>query len=178
MMRLVQQESVTLMEDHGFETTTVEEVAEISGVSASTIYRHFGTKEKLILWDEQDAVIDAELAKRLPREPVLGAFRNAVVAGLVQRDDQELFRRRLHLIYSTPAIWAAAADQDRTSRDEFAAAIAATRGRKQADMEDKMLAAVCMTALDVALEEWQAHEKVRTLDDLIDQALATAISLK
>ncbi len=127
--------------------------------------------------DEQDAVVDAELARRLPREPVSSAFRNAVVAGLVQRDDQELFRRRLQLIYATPAIWAAAAHQERTARNDFAAAIATTRGRGQANMADKMVAAACLTALDVALEEWQARDQAPPLDALIDHALAAAASL-
>ncbi|MEI2809640.1 MAG: hypothetical protein V9F00_05410 [Nocardioides sp.] len=45
-------------------------------------------------------------------------------------------------------------------------------------MEDKLLAALCMTALDVALEEWQADTNSRALDALIDQALSTVGSLR
>ena len=44
-------------------------------------------------------------------------------------------------------------------------------------MTDKMVAAVCLTALDVALEEWQAHDQAQALDDLIDQAIETVVSL-
>lgn len=59
-----------------------------------------------------------------------------------------------------------------------AAAVAAAGGRTQAGMEDKLLAALCMTALDVALEEWQADTNSRALDALIDQALSTVGSLR
>lgn len=177
-MRVVQQCSVTLMEDHGFDATTIDEIAEASGVSASTIYRHFGTKENLILWDERDDVINAELADRLPREPALKAFRDAVVVGLAERVDQELFVRRLKLIYSVPDIWAAAAQQDRIARRELAAAFAATAGREQASMADTIVAAACLAALDVALEAWQAHDGQRALQDLIDQAMREVVRLE
>jgi len=48
-IKLVQEKSVTMMHKQGFDETTIEAIAESSGVSASTIYRHFGTKEKIIL---------------------------------------------------------------------------------------------------------------------------------
>ncbi len=176
-MRLVQETSVTLMEDRGFDTTTIEKIAETSGVSASTIYRLFGTKENVVLWDERDDVIDAELGNRLRHDPPMKAFRDAVVSGLAEREDRGLFLRRLTLVYSAPSIWAAAAHHDRIARGELAAAIAATAGRTQANMTDMIIAAACLAALDVALDEWQAHFGGQQLGDLIDQAIGAIASL-
>ncbi len=176
-MRLTQATAVMQMEVHGFDNTTIEMVAQISGVSVSTIYRQFRTKENLILWDEQDSAIDAELARRLPREPIVNAFRDAMIATLVDRTDQNLFLRRLKLVYSVPSIWAAAAEQDRIARRDLAAAIAATNGRSQATTTDTVIAATCLAALDVALDSWQDDDGHERLDVLITQALSAAVSL-
>ena len=61
-MRSVQAIAVAMFESGGFEATAVEGVADASGVSTSTIYRYFGTKEMLVLWDERSEVVETELA--------------------------------------------------------------------------------------------------------------------
>lgn len=86
----------------------------------------------------------------------------------------------LKLVYSAPPIWAAAAHHDRIARSELAAAIAAiaaTAGRTQPNMTDTIIAAACLAALDVALDEWQAHSGAQQLGDLIDHAIGAIASL-
>lgn len=53
-MRHIQETALTLFEQHGFDRVTIEEVASAAEVSASTVYRYFGTKEGLVLHDEFD----------------------------------------------------------------------------------------------------------------------------
>lgn len=173
-MRLVQTTAVPLFEADGFEATTIEAIAEVCGISPSTIYRHFGTKEGIVLWDERDAVIDGELERRLGTQPPVQAFRDAAIAALGQRDDRELFLRRLKLIYAEPAIWAAAAKQDRIDRAELAEGIAASAGRRAINLIDDTTAAVCLAALDVALDHWQQASESTRLDDLITDAFTAA----
>ncbi len=166
-----------MFESDGFDTTTIEDVAGSSGVSASTIYRHFSTKENLVLWDERDPIIDDELAARLGRQEPIEAFRDAVVVGLAARDDIELFLRRLKLVYAEPAIWSAAALQDRRDRSELAAAVAAAVGASSPTLEADAVAALCLLALDLALEHWQRADGRDRLADVIDasfEALADA----
>lgn len=176
-MRQTQEAAVALMEAGSFADTTIEGIAQASGVSVSTIYRQFGTKENLILWDEQDSAIDAELANRLPRDSTVAAFRDSIIATLVNRPDQDLFLRRLKLIYSVPSIWSAAAEQDRIARRELAAAIAATSGRSRPTTADTVIAATCLAALDVALDTWQKGDGHDRLDALITEALAAATAM-
>jgi AcrR family transcriptional regulator len=170
-MRLVQSTAMDMFERDGYEESTIEDVAAACGVSASTIYRHFTTKENIVLWDERDSVIDDELGRLLGSRPPVQAFRDAVVAGLAERDDAELFRRRLRLIYSQPSIWSVAALQDRQNRSELAHAFAITAGRTEASLRDESLAAVCLVALDMALERWQRSEGGETLAAMIDHSL-------
>ena len=176
-MRLVQETAVSMFEADGYDATPVEAIAEISGVSASTIYRHFGTKEDLVLWDERDPVVDAELAKRLGRQPVVEAFRDSVSGALADREDIDLFLRRLKLIYAESEIWGAAAQQDQIDRAELAKAFALTDLRRKVRVSDEVTAAICMAALDVALNRWQKANGKPSLRVAIDQAITAALSL-
>jgi AcrR family transcriptional regulator len=170
-MRQVQATAVEMFERDGFDATTVEEVAEQAGVSPSTVYRHFGTKETLVLWDERDGVVDQELAARLGRQPPVEAFRDSVVVALAERDDLELFGRRLRLNYAQPTIWRAAAELDLVNRVALATAFAAVHGRRRARLTDEVCAAACLAALDVALERWQRPKERATLARLIAEAI-------
>jgi len=48
----IQDEAFRLVQQRGFDATTIEAIAEASDVSPSTVYRYFGTKEGVLLWDE------------------------------------------------------------------------------------------------------------------------------
>ena len=170
-MRAVQAAAVGMFESDGFDTTTVDDVAARSGVSASTIYRHFGTKEALVLWDERAQVVESELATRLATQAPVEAFRDAMVVAFGARNDTDLFVRRLRLIYSEPAIWGAAAQRDRVDRRELADAFAAVDGRSQVGVQDTLTAAVCLAALDVAFEQWQQDPSEGDLAGVIVDAV-------
>lgn len=166
-MRLAQATAVELFESNGYTTTTVESIAERCGISASTIYRYFGTKEDVVLWDERDPIIDEELNRRLRTQPPMEAFRDAAIAAFAQRDDEGLFLRRLKLIYAEPSIWAAAALAHRIEQGELAAAFAAVAGSEADEVIHDVVAAVCLAALDIAFDHWQRSGGTRSLADLI-----------
>ena len=171
-MRLAQQTAVEMFEADGFDATPVEAIAAETGVSPSTIYRLFGTKEALVTWDEQDRVIDAELGRRLGRVRPVEAFKEAVRVGLAERPDPDLFVRRLRLMYREDAIGAAAVEQDLHDRSGLAAAFAQAEGRKKPTLADDVLAGVCLAALDAALDHWQRDPDAVSLTRLLDQAFA------
>ena len=53
-MRRIQEAALTLFSERGFAAVTIEQVAEEAEVSASTVYRYFGTKEGIVFHDEDD----------------------------------------------------------------------------------------------------------------------------
>ena len=53
-MRLTQRTALPLFTEQGFDQVTVEDIADQVGMAASTIYRHFATKERIVLWDEHE----------------------------------------------------------------------------------------------------------------------------
>ena len=175
-MRLVQEAAVELFERDGYGTTTIEAIAEASGVSTATIYRHFGNKETIVLWDERDGVITGELEQRLGHQSDLEAFRDAAIVAFDQREDRDLFLRRLKLIYANPPILGVAAQNEARDRVELAAAFAAANGRRSSTVNDEVSAAVALVALDVAFTRWQRTNAKHGLAHTITAAFAAATS--
>ena len=50
--RTIQARALDLFEERGFDAVTIEAVAAAAGVSPSSVYRYFGTKEGLVVFDE------------------------------------------------------------------------------------------------------------------------------
>ncbi|MDO4887894.1 MAG: TetR/AcrR family transcriptional regulator [Actinomycetaceae bacterium] len=65
-MSHIQKTALELFTERGFTSVTVEEIASAAGFSPSTVYRHFGTKEGIVVRDEHDdraeQLIERELA--------------------------------------------------------------------------------------------------------------------
>src|SRR5688572_22893939 len=57
--RLVLQAAVELMSVHGFDGTSMKQIARAAGIGDATIYKYFPTKEKLVLGYFEQAIDDA-----------------------------------------------------------------------------------------------------------------------
>jgi AcrR family transcriptional regulator len=172
-MRQIQDIALELFEGRGFEATTVNDIASSAGVSESTVYRYFGTKEHTIMWDEYDAVIGPSLQRHLTNETPTVAFRKAVTETLVERNDADLLRR-VRLIYATPQLHAAAVERGIRDRRELSltfAAYSTVTGKLECDV----LAGCCTSALDAATDHSQQRNGNERLDRLISQAFDTLI---
>lgn len=170
-MRETQRAALDMFEERGFDAVTVAEIAGDVGIAASTIYRHFETKEAIVLWDEHDAGLEESLGRELGRQAPFAAMRAAFVSDLGARYDEDLeFQlRRVRYIYATPQLHAASVETEYHQTVELAEALEpllsdADRGN------GILLAGAAMLALDVAFDRWQADEGSRPLGDLIGQA--------
>ncbi len=177
-MRATQQEALRLFRSRGFDRVTVEEIAENVGMAASTVYRHFGTKENLVLWDQHNKAIDAAFAKTLGRQPPLAAIRDALVASLapLYEANLEFELDRLGYIYDTPQVHAAAVEGDYDDRDELTSALRSTLSKPNKHAAP-LIAGAAMLALDRALERWQEAGGKLPLATAITEAFATMESL-
>jgi AcrR family transcriptional regulator len=171
-MKRVQTEAVARFTADGFDHVTVEEIAAAVEVSAMSVYRWFGTKEALVLWDEFDPPILAELSVRLARQPALPAVRDTMVALLDDVYDREraLALDRAQLIFREPALAAAAEQDSRKLRDAFSDLFVTRGGLKE--FEARVSAAVASALLTAAIDEWQRHDGTRPLAELITCSFA------
>lgn len=154
-MRHVQLTALGLFEAHGFDAVTIEDVARAALVSAPTIYRHFGTKEALVLWDEYDPALLRALGERLRADALGDAIREAIVRPLDRIYAAEASRilRRTRLVESHPGLRAAVASGLRALRTEMALTFLSS-GVCRDPLEADVIAGVTTTALEVAMEHW------------------------
>ncbi len=89
----------TLFATHGFEETTVEQIAAMAGVSPRTFFRHFPTKEEVVFANHGCNLtrLRAALAGADRREPLLSRIRGAILAvqDPAANPQRELTRARL-----------------------------------------------------------------------------------
>lgn len=177
-MRLTQRTAVEMFIADGFGAVTVEEIAAEVGMAASTIYRHFDTKESIVLWDEHDPAIDEALERHLGNLAPFEAVRTAFVEAIGGRytEDMAFQLRRVGFIYATKELHAAGIEADFRAREELTEGLRHFLPRKQKSAAP-IIAGAAMLALDVAMDQWQANKGKVPLRDLLETAFDQLRSL-
>lgn len=89
----------------GYDTTSVEELAEAAGISRSTFFRRYGSKEDMVFADQDERVAAARAALVRHSEEGAGALVHAALTVFdTQTADPELARLRWRLLHKVPAL--------------------------------------------------------------------------
>lgn len=163
--------AMDLFERDGFDGTTVARIAAAAGVTEMTFFRHFGTKEQLVLDDPYDPLIAAAIADQ-PRtlDPLTRTTRGIRHAWhSLSEPEGDLVRRRVRIVAGTPALRA-------TAWRNNAATEALIVDQLVRDGTERLpahaAAGAALAALMAALFEWARHDDTR-LADAIAVALDT-----
>jgi AcrR family transcriptional regulator len=177
-MRLTQRTALPLFTERGFDNVTVGEIATEVGMAASTLYRHFTTKEDIVIWDENNVAIDAALTKALKQKPPLTAIRDVFVAELGNRydADPEFQLARIQYIYRTEQLHAAAVESDYRDRAELTKALEHFLSKKNRHTAP-LIAGSALLVLDVAMDRWQAKNGETPLGVLIERSFEDLVSI-
>ena len=103
-MHTIQEAAVNLFERDGFDAVTIDQVAAEADVSPSTVYRYFGTKEGIVLWNPHQRSLGERLDREVTEWPPLEAMRRAVsafAADAAEWDEERDRRRMRHLMETT-----------------------------------------------------------------------------
>ncbi|GAB99010.1 putative TetR family transcriptional regulator [Gordonia namibiensis NBRC 108229] len=102
---LVVAESIRLFSEHGYESTTVEQIASAAGMSRRTFFRQFGSKEDVIFADHESllAQVDETLAS-YDGDPWSAVCAAAEVVFSHFRRDRDLAVRRAQVVQEVPAL--------------------------------------------------------------------------
>src|SRR5271155_2990907 len=109
----IRREAFRLINENGYASTTVEQIAEAAEVSPSTFFRYFPSKESLVLADDLDPLILAAFKAQPPELSPAQAFRRAyetTMAGL-SAEQVEFETTRQRLIFSIPELKTALYDE-------------------------------------------------------------------
>jgi AcrR family transcriptional regulator len=152
-MRRVQMAALELAEERGFSAVTVEDVAAAAGVGPATVYRNFGTKERIFLWDEYDPLLLEEIRAALPARSLLRAVRGAVGIALdnVYGEDKRRILRRARLVLHEPALYTAG-EADRAHLRRALAEVLAPHVHPPGD--PAVAAAAIVATMEVAVTQW------------------------
>jgi AcrR family transcriptional regulator len=162
----LQEQALRLFAEHGYEATTVEQIAAAAGVSHMTFFRYFPTKEDVVLSDDYDPMLAALIRARPRSEHPIVRIHAAVREGLtaIYAADREALLARVRLILRTPALRARLWENQFATRELFEGALGAS------SLRTRVLASVCLAALTTALEAWADGDGERELPNLIDDA--------
>ncbi|MFF1649813.1 TetR/AcrR family transcriptional regulator [Streptomyces sp. NPDC058240] len=161
-----------LISEQGYDATTIEQIAEASEVSPSTVFRYFATKEDIVLTDAYDPVMEAELRNRPADEPPLESLRfimtEALTAFLASEEEP---RQRTRLMVEVPAIRARMTETMSDTAKVLARALADRSGRNPDDLEVRVFIAAALGALREVTLYWGEHGQEGDLIAMIHQAL-------
>jgi AcrR family transcriptional regulator len=161
--------ALELFSAHGYEATTIDQIAAAADVSPRTFFRYFATKEDVALSLPVDGheVMFRELAARPAGEPpftALGHAMRAVVAELREGEpaDVRRFLKARELVEGTPALFAGSVRRMMENEQRLIAEVARREGVSPDDRLPHFVVALFTTMARVGFE----HCRARSADDL------------
>ena len=144
-------------EEHGYEATTMDELAALAGIGRRTLFRYFPSKPDLV-WgglepvvDRMHVVLDAAPADERPRDVIARAIAESLDLGA---DGIEATRLRLRLMASDPALIGFGLTRLGANRDILAEFIARRLGEPAEALRPQVLADAISSANFSALLWW------------------------
>ncbi|MGH3734160.1 MAG: TetR/AcrR family transcriptional regulator [Micromonosporaceae bacterium] len=149
----LQEHALRLFLEQGYDNTTVEQIAAAAGVSHMTFFRHFPTKEDVVLRDEYDPLLESLIASRPTGEPPVTRVRSALrdALGEVYPEAREAILVRTRLMLRTPALRARSWENQHTTGRLLERALS---GQAAPDLRTRVVAAACLAAITTAIEAW------------------------
>ena len=170
--RAIREAARRLIDERGYDSTTVEQIAAAAEVSPSTVFRYFPSKEHIVLTDDY-ATSSIELLRARPAgEAPLVALREALTE-MVRALSEELgeeYRWRRKLVREVAPVRALMRENQDRMVAAASAVLAERTGRPETDLELRVLVGAVTGSLHQVL--WGDHSQEATLPEMIERALA------
>ena len=164
--------AVELFVSHGYEATTIEQIATRAGVSPRTFHHNFPTKEDVLFDGYADRLDEAARRFRASRATSLWGALSEVAEGVAAavEDQADLFRLRARLYRDVPALRATMLRINEEWIDAMTAEVA-TRLDARADNLGPRLAATLVNGSNrAAIDTWASSPRAELLP-LVREAL-------
>ena len=161
--------ALELFEERGYDATSAAAIAARAGVTEMTFFRHFASKDAVLVDDPYDPLI----AEAVARQSVELSPLSAAIAGVreawraVPAPAAVEVRDRLRIVSRTPSLQGALARNSTSTADAIAEAL---RSRGTTIGDARVAAAATIGALNAALLEW-AEGDDQDLGSAIEAAL-------
>jgi len=167
----LQEEAIRLFSERGFDGVTVGEVAAAAGVSHMTFFRHFPTKESVVLDDPYDPILGEAVARQDPDLPALERIRRGILDAwkTVDEPGDAMTRQKVELAASHPSLRARVWENNRRTEEVLTRALTETGTPR---FEATIAAGAIMGALTAALFDWAERQ-----DDTLGRIVTSAMDL-
>jgi AcrR family transcriptional regulator len=166
----IHEAGMRLFAEHGFNGTTVDDIAEAAGVSRATVFAYFATKEEIVFGDAAMAVEALAGQLRASEAPTVAVVRAWLLELTGWLEPELLLQQRLR--QEAPAVAARRLQLYGAIEDVIAAALEAELGQQ---LPARLAAAALMGGLN-AIEQSAAAEggalTHAALDDILDVTTA------
>ncbi len=166
----LQEKALALIAERGFDDVTVEEIAAAAEVSHMTFFRHFPTKESVIVSDPYDPVIAEEVVRQPRNLPPVERVRRGLwkVSEALSGPLDSLTRARIEIGVGHPKLRAAMWENTHQTEDVIVDALVDSGvGR----FEARVAAGACLGAVMAALLDWANQPAGETLGERVRRAL-------
>lgn len=165
----LQDAALRLFEEHGYDNVTVDQIASAAGVSHMTFFRHFPTKESVVVSDPYDPLI-AEAVSLQPAD--LSALervrRGLIEVSTAMGDIDGSTRSRIRIGVSHPKLRAAMWENNGVTEDLLASALIESG---ESEFEARVVVGACLGAVMAALVDWAEDDAGESLGVRIKRAL-------
>jgi AcrR family transcriptional regulator len=152
------QTAMALFLEHGFEATTLDDIAAAADISRRSFFHYFASKEDVVFaWQEEStAALIAAVAARPANESMLAAAENAISAMVRQIEPGEAIAMAC-LKRDNPALQAR--DQVKYEKLEraLAEALGKRSGHKTESLQARLVAMIATGAMRIGGELWAAE---------------------
>jgi AcrR family transcriptional regulator len=167
----LEQAALALFGEHGFEQTTVAEIAGRAGVTERTFFRHFADKREVLFWGAgtlQELLVRAVVDAPESAAPIDAVAAALQAAGTLLQERRESARQRQTVIAANAEL----RERELIKLATLAAALAdALRQRGVRDPAATLTAEAGMAVFRVAVEQWINETRPRDLSRLISTSL-------
>jgi AcrR family transcriptional regulator len=168
--------AMELFVSHGFEATTIEQIAAEVGMSSRSVFRYFPTKEDIVLGNllQRGRDLAEALEARPIEEPPWVALRNALDTPIQAiHIDRDSVLRTAHMLATTPSLRAARLDKHTQWIPFLAPNIALRLSGPEAcrNLQAHAIVSSALSCLDAAVSEWTRGGGQASLEELLDAAI-------
>jgi AcrR family transcriptional regulator len=167
----LEQAAMELYVEHGFEQTTVAEIAKRAGLTERTFFRHFADKREVLFWGAgalQELLVGTVASQPDSLAPIDTMAVALEAAGALLQERREFARQRQAVIAANAGLQ----ERELIKLASLAAALADTlRRRGVTDPAASLAAEAGIAVFRIAFERWVNETDPRDLPQLIRESL-------
>ncbi|ALE06301.1 TetR family transcriptional regulator [Arthrobacter sp. ERGS1:01] len=163
--------AMELYVEHGFEQTTVADIAERAGLTERTFFRHFTDKREVLFFGQdkfQELFISSVALAPEGASPLATITAALHAAALDFEPRRRWSQERQRIINTSPGLQ----ERELIKLAGLSAAVAASlRERGVGEPAASLTAQSCTTVFHVAFQQWIAADNTRTFTRIVGEAL-------